>query len=327
MRARNLLLLLTLSVLWGPSFLFIKVAVAEIPPFTLILGRVGIAAVLLYVMLRLQKGKLPPPGRIWIFIAIVALFHNSFPFVLLSWAEQHIDSALASILNALTPIFTILLAHMLTADDKITRSKAVGITLGLLGTVVLVIPALLAGVQATTLGLLAMIVVSASYGFALVMARKYLSKLPPLVAPTSQMLVATLILLPMSMLVDRPWSQPAPSIQAAGSVVGLAVLGTAVAFVVYYRLIESASASYSSLVTYLVPIFGILLGVLVLGERLAWNDYAGFILILVGIMISNGLGELWRGRRASWWWPTTRIQGSPPATAASRLTRPGRNRH
>ncbi len=325
MRARNLLLLLTLSVLWGPSFLFIKVAVAEIPPFTLILGRVGIAAVLLYMMLRLQKGKLPPPGRIWIFIAIVALFHNSFPFVLLSWAEQHIDSALAAILNALTPISTIILAHLLTADDKITRSKAAGIFLGFLGTVVLVTPALLAGVQATTLGLLAMIVVSASYGFALVMARKYLSKLPPLVAPTSQMLVATVYLLPLAFLFDRPWSLPAPSIQAIGSVIGLAVLGTAVAFVVYYRLIETASATYSSLVTYLAPSFGILLGVLVLGERLAWNDYAGFVLILVGIMIINGVGKVWQGWRVQWRWPMTRVPGSSPAVV-SKSTRLGRNR-
>jgi len=286
---------LLLAMLWGPSFFFIKVAVAEIPPITLVFGRIALAAALLYLLLRLQKRHLPPPGRIWVYLAIVAFFQISFPFVLLSWAEQFIDSALASILNGLTPIFTVLLAHLLTSDDKITSTKATGILLGLLGTIFLVAPALLAGVQATTLGLLAMIVVTASYGFALVLTRKYLTGMPSMVAPTGQMLLATLFLIPLVILVDRPFSQPMPSFKAAGSVVALAVFGTTLAFIVYYRLMETADASYTSLVTYLIPIFGILLGVLVLGERLDWNDYAGFALILIGVMIVNGLFKI-RGR-------------------------------
>ena len=110
----------------------------EIPPITLVLARVGIAAILLYIVLRLQGHNLPRPGRIWGHIAIVALFHNSLPFVLLSWGEQHIDSALASIVNGTTPIFTILLAHMLTTDDRLTSTKVVGVTLGMLGMVLLV---------------------------------------------------------------------------------------------------------------------------------------------------------------------------------------------
>ena len=295
MRLKNFLLLLLLAMLWGPSFFFIKVAVAEIPPITLVFGRIALAAALLYLLLRLQKRHLPPPGRIWIYLAIVAFFQISFPFVLLSWAEQFIDSALASILNGLTPIFTVLLAHLLTSDDKITSTKATGILLGLLGTVFLVAPALLAGVQATTLGLLAMIVVTASYGLALVLTRKYLTGMPSMVAPTGQMLLATLFLIPLVFLVDRPFSQPMPSFKAAGSVVALAVFGTTLAFIVYYRLMETADASYTSMVTYLLPIFGILLGVLVLGERLGWNDYAGFALILIGVMIVNGLFKI-RGR-------------------------------
>ena len=301
MQTKNIFLLLFLAMLWGPSFLFIKVAVAEIPPFTMILARVSIAAAILLALLRMQKRHLPPVGRVWLYIAIVALFHNSFPFVLLSWAEQHIDSALASILNALTPILTMILAHLLTADDKITNVKAVGIGLGLSGTALLVLPALLAGVQASALGMLAMIVVTASYGFALVMSRKHLRGLPPLVAPAGQLLVAALYLLPFSLILDKPFSLPVPSLQATGSVVALAALGTSVAFIVYYRLIESADATYASLVTYLVPIFGILLGVLVLGERLAWNDLVGFALILAGVMLVNGTFQRLGGLRASGW--------------------------
>lgn len=288
MKAKNLFLLLLLAALWGPSFLFIKVAVAEIPPITLILGRVGLAAILLYLLLRLSGGNLPRPGRIWLPLAVVALFHTSFPFVLLSWAEQHIDSALAAILNGLTPLFTILIAHLMTTDDKLTPAKASGIALGLLGVLFFVGPSIQSGVQASTWGILAMIAVSASYGFALVYARKHLNGLPGIVVPTSQMILSTMYLLPLAIIVDRPFNHPMPSPQAIGAVVGLAILGTVLAFIVYYRLLKSAAASYVSMVTYLVPVIGILLGVFILGERLTWNDYAGFGLILLGIMIVNG---------------------------------------
>lgn len=289
MKTKNLLLLLLLAALWGPSFLFIKVAVVEIPPITLILGRVGIAAVLLYLLLRLQGSNLPAPGRIWGHLAIVALFHNSLPFVLLSWGEQHIDSSLASILNGATPIFTILLAHLLTVDDKLTSLKVGGVALALGGTVLLVTPSLLDGIQATTLGIVAVIFVSASYGLALVYSRKHLRGLPSLTAPASQMLLATLFLLPLSLLIDRPFSLPTPSPQAIASLVALALLGTTLAFIVYYRLLERADASYVSMVTYLAPIVGVLLGVLVLGESLSWSTYAGFAFILLGVMVVNGL--------------------------------------
>jgi drug/metabolite transporter (DMT)-like permease len=296
MQTRNFVLLLFLASLWGPSFLFIKVAVVEIPPITLVLARVGIAAILLYLILRLQGDNLPRPGRIWGHIAVVALLHNSLPFVLLSWGEQHIDSAVASIVNGTTPIFTILLAHMLTTDDRLTSTKIVGVTLGMLGMMLLVVPSVLGGVEATTLGLLAVIAVSASYGLAMVYSRKHLRGMKPLAAPTGQFLVATLYLLPLALLIDRPLTLSAPSTQAIASLLALAVIGTALAFVVYYRLIESADASYVSMVTYLVPVFGVILGVLILGERLSWNAYVAFAMILMGIMIVNGLFQGWIGR-------------------------------
>jgi drug/metabolite transporter (DMT)-like permease len=301
MRLKNFLLLLMLASLWGPSFLFIKVAVAEIPPFTLVLARVGIAALFLYTLLRLNKRALPAPGRVWLHLAIVALFHNALPFALLSWGEQRIDSALASIINGMTPIFTILIAHLLTSDDRLSPTKVGGVMLGMAGMVLLVAPSLLDGVQATTLGLLAVVFVSASYGLALVYSRQKLRGLPPLVAPTSQMLLATLYLLPLSLLFDRPFSLPAPSLAAAGSILALALL-TTIAFIVYYRLVQTADASYASMVTYLAPIFGVLLGVMVLGERLAWNAFVAFALILLGVMVVNGVfRELPRPRPIRCW--------------------------
>jgi len=294
-KTKNVLLLLLLAALWGPSFLLIKIAVAEISPISLIFGRVTLAAILLTLLLRLDGGNLPRPGRIWFPLAVVALFQTSFPLVVLSWAEQSIDSALAAILNGLTPFFTLLFAHLLTTDDKLTAPKAAGITLGLVGLLFFVAPSLQSGVQTSTWGILAMILVTASYGFAGVLTRKYLNQLPRLVGPAGQMILSTLFLLLPMLIIDRPFSQPIPSIQAIGAVVALAVLGTTLAFIVYYRLLRSASASYASMVTYLVPVIGVLLGVLILDERLAWNDYAGFGLILLGVLIVNGA---FRGLRA-----------------------------
>lgn len=286
-------MLLLLAALWGPSFLLIKVAVAEIPPITLIAGRVGLAAILLYMILRLSGGNLPRPGRIWLSLAIAALVQMALPFVLLSWAEQRIDSALAAILNGLTPLFTILLAHLLTTDDRITRAKAAGIALGLVGVLFFVAPSMQSGIQASTWGILAMIVVAASYGFAGVYTRQHLNNLPPIVAPTGQMILATLFLLPLAIVIDQPFNQRPPSLQAIAAVTALAVLGTVLAFIFYYRLLRSATASYVSMVTYLVPVIGVLLGVLILDERLSWTDYAGFGLILLGVMIVNGaIGSL-----------------------------------
>jgi drug/metabolite transporter (DMT)-like permease len=295
MKAKNLFLLLLLATLWGPSFMLIKVAVSEIPPITLVAGRIGLAAILLYAILRLSGGNLPRPGKIWISLAIVALFHNSFPFVLLSWSEQRIDSALAAILNGLTPLFTIVIAHLMTADDRLTPAKAIGVSLGLAGIMFFVAPSMQAGIQASTWGILGVVTVAASYGFAMVFARKRLSGLPPLVAPTGQMILATLYLLPLMLLIDRPFSRPLPSVQAMGAVATLSVLGTVLAFIVYYRLLRSAAASYVSMVTYVVPLIGVLLGLVILDEHLAWNDYAGFGLILLGVLIVNGA---FRGLRA-----------------------------
>lgn len=288
MKTRNLLLLLLLATLWGPSFLFIKVAVAYIPPITLIFGRVGLAAILLYLLLRLSGGNVPRLGPIWFPLAVVALFQTSLPLVLLSWAEQYIDSALAAILNGLTPLFTILFAHLLTTDDKLTAPKAAGIALGLIGVLFFVTPSLQEGMQASTWGVLAMVAVTASYGFAGVHTRNHLNHLPPLVAPASHMILSALFLLLPMLFIDQPFNQPPPPLQAIGAVVALAVLGTFLAFIVYYRLLKSASASYVSMVTYLVPVIGVLLGVIILDERLTWNDYVGFGLILLGVLIVNG---------------------------------------
>ncbi len=296
MKLKNLFLLLLLASLWGPSFLFIKVAVAEIPPITLVLGRVSIGALLLLAVLRLQNGRLPAP-TVWKHVAFVALFHNAIPFVLFGWGEQYISSALASILNGTTPLFTIILAHFFVTDDRLTPTKILGVLVGFAGLMLLIWPSLAGGVQVTTLGILAIVAASACYGVAIIYTRNHLRNLPPLVAPTSQMIMATLYLLPASLLVDKPYLLPVPSWQALVSLFALGVLGTALAFIVYYRLQAVAEPTYVSMVTYVIPVVGVILGVAVLGEQLTWHTVAGFALILAGVMTVNGVFQQLTWRR------------------------------
>ena len=267
MTFKNFLRLLFLACLWGPSFLFIKVAVAEIPPLTLVATRVGVAAVLLYLVLRLQGRHLPRSKELWRHFAIIGLCANALPFVLFSWGEQHVDSALAAILNGTTPLFTIILAHLSLADDRMTPVRAAGTIVGFLGVSLILSPSLLSGIQVEVWGLLAMTTAAASYGVAIVYARKHLRGLPPLVAPTAQLAMAALYLLPLSLLLDRPGQLPWPSWPALASLLALTVMGTALGFVVYYRLQEHMGATDMSMVTYLMPVIGVALGVTVLNEQ------------------------------------------------------------
>ena len=289
MNGKNLLLLITLAALWGPSFLFIKVAVEEIPPLTLVLGRVAVGAAFLLIVLLSQGRRLPTDRRLWRHLAVVAMLHNALPWVLLSWGEQYIDSALASILNGTTPLFTIILAHFLVAGDRMTVPKMLGVLLGFAGLFLLILPSLSGGGQASTWGLLAVTAAAAVYGVAMIYSRNHLRGLPPLVAPASQLLLATGYMLPVALLVDRPWTLDRPSTVALGSLFLLGILGTGLAFIVYYRLLETANPTYISMVTYVIPVFGVILGVLVLGEQLTWYALAGFALILLGVMVVNGL--------------------------------------
>ncbi len=285
----NFLWLLFLAALWGPSFLFIKVAVEDIPPLTMVVGRVGIATILLYILLRFQGRKLPKFGLTWKHFAVMAFFQHALPFTLFNWGEQYIDSALAAILNGTVPLFTIILAHIFTYDDRITPAKMLGVLVGFGGLILLILPSLVGGVQATTWGLIAITVASVSYGIAIVYSRLNLRGQPPLVAPTAQLGIATLFMLPLALIVEQPYTLALPSFSAVSSLFALAVFGTALAFVVFYHIIERVSASYVSMVTYIVPVFGVVLGVLILDEQLQWNAYAGCALILAGVMVVNGI--------------------------------------
>lgn len=289
MRIKTIIWMLILAWLWGPAFLFVDVAVKEIPPLTLVAIRLSLATLILYGILKLQGHTLPRWGQIWKHFTIVGLLYNATPYVLLSWGQQYIDSALAAILIGTSPFFTMLLAHLFTSTDHLTPAKIGGVAVGFTGLAILLGPALQAGVQATLWGLAASLLAAASYGAAIVYAQQTLRGLPPLVGPTAQLATASIILIPVALLVEQPYHLPMPSWPAASSLLLLAVLSTALAFVLYYRAMEIANATTLSMIAYMVPIVATLLGVLVLHEQLGWHVYLGCVLIIGGVMAVNGL--------------------------------------
>jgi len=250
-------------------------------------ARVSIAALLLYVVLKLHGGKLTHIRKMWKHFAFVGLIGNALPFTLFNWGEIHIDSAMASILNGTTPLFTILIAHFFTHDDRLTPAKIIGAIIGFSGLALLVAPALISGVKAGSLGVIAVTTAALCYGVTTVYTRKFFRGMPKYVAPTGQLGFAALIMLPLCLIVEKPYELALPSWQAFGSLLALAIFGTSIAFVVYYRILEFTPASSLSMVTYLIPIFGIILGVIVLNEQLGWNAYIGCALILLGVMVVN----------------------------------------
>jgi len=286
MKAKNLLLLITLASVWGPSFLFIKVAIVEISPITLAAMRIGIAALLLNLYVIPFRKTFVKDWNFWKHVTIAGFFAQALPFVLINWGEQYIDSALASILNGLTPIFTLLIANFAVREEKITTPKVVGIVLGFIGLIVLISPTFKGGINGSLMGILAVSIAAISYGVALVYNRVHLKDAPPLSAPASQLMMTSLYLIPFAWLVETP-NLASISIEVYGAVLFLAVFGTALAFVIYFILLEKTSASYVSQVTYLMPIFGVILGAIFLDEKIFIEAIVGGALILLGVLIIN----------------------------------------
>ncbi|MCB0278684.1 MAG: EamA family transporter, partial [Calditrichaeota bacterium] len=234
---KDILLLFLLGSMWGPSFMFIKISVHEIPPITLVAIRVSSAALILYTILRLNGRRLPG-GKIWIRFAIMAFFASAFPFLLFAWGQQYIDSAMAGIINGSSPLVTVFLAHFFLDNDRLTWRKLIGILTGFSGLVALIGPSALEGMSFNTLGLIAAFVASGSYGVSFVYSRKYLIGLPRLVAPTAQFIMSGLMLIPVAFLIESPQTLPLPSTKVIVSMSALIIMGTAMAQVLYFYLVE-----------------------------------------------------------------------------------------
>jgi len=268
---------------------FAAVAVKEVPPLTLVLCRVGIAALILFVFIKF-KGEQIPLG--WSFLSIfmmMGFFNNLIPFSLLFWAQTAIPSGLASILNATTPIFSIVVAHFLLSDEKMAANKIAGAVLGFAGVAVLFSGDALSGVSISTLGILACLGAALSYGFASVFGRRYRTLgITPSIGALGQLSVTTIMMIPIVMFFDQPWTLTMPGTEAIGAIVSLAVASTALAYLIYFRVLETAGAVNAALVTLLVPLTAIFLGAVFLDEELAVRHYLGMALILVGLIAVDG---------------------------------------
>ena len=280
----NLLLLLILGTIWGSSYLFIKIIVAEVPVFTLVAGRLTLAALAMWLILRMRRPSAVRDRRIWRAYAVLGFVGLALPYWLISWGEQYISSGLASLLQATTPIFTVLLAHFLSNDEPATGAKIVGVIIGFVGVGILMLPDLRQGLQANLLGQLAIVGSSLCYAATAIYARAWLRGQPPLVSASGQLTMGMVFTLPASLLIDRPFDlSPSPS--ALASWIALVVLGTVVAYILYYHILERTSATFVTMVTYIIPVNGLILGALVLNEQLDVTVLASLVLILVGVLL------------------------------------------
>lgn len=282
-------ILIVLSLLWGGSFFFVEIAVTDLPPFTIVLLRVGLAAIALHLFLLASGKAVPLDMRLWRAFFAMGLLNNVIPFSLLVWGQTQIAGGLASILNATTPIFTVVVAHFLTQDEKMTGGRLAGVLIGFVGVTVTVGPAALAGLGANLLAQLACLGATLSYAFAGTFGRRFArSGISPVQTAAGQVTASAIILLPIAMLLDRPWTLDMPGVQVAASVLALALLSTAVAYILFFRLLATAGATNIMLVTFLVPITAILLGTLILGERLEARHFGGLALIGLGLAAIDG---------------------------------------
>jgi drug/metabolite transporter (DMT)-like permease len=281
--------LLFLSVLWGGSFFFVGVAVSEIPPFTLVFMRVFLAALILLVIVHAMGLRMPSDPRIWAAFLLLGFLGNAAPFSLLVWGQTHIASGLASILNATTPLTTIVIAHFLTADEKMTGGRLAAVFLGLAGVAVMIGPDALSDLGVNVAAQFACLGAAVFYGFAGVFGRRF-NRLgvSPMVTATGQVIGSSILLLPVALVVDRPWTLAPPGAASIASVFALAAFSTALAYVVFFRALVTAGATRLALVTFLIPVTAILLGALVLGEQLQSRHFAGMALIGAGLAAVDG---------------------------------------
>ncbi len=282
-------LLLGLSILWGGSYFFIGVAVRELPPLTIMLLRVGIAALALNFVLRVMRQALPFDRNIWLAFFGMGLMNNVIPQTLIVWGQTQIPSGLASILNATTPLFAVLAAHFFTSDERMTINKLIGVGIGFVGAAVMIGPAALGGLGTHAWAQVAILAASLFYGLSGVFGRRFKRLgVTPLATATGQLTASTIMIMPFALLIDHLWALPMPGLATWGAIFGLALLATALAYLIFFRILSTAGATNLLLVTFLIPVSAVLLGFLFLGEYLELKHFAGMGLIAVGLAAIDG---------------------------------------
>ena len=289
MNRSDWLVLLILALIWGGAFFCIGVAVRHVQPLTYVWLRLTIAAGGLWAYVHIKRETVRLPRAAWGSILLLAILNNALPFALFGWGQTHIASGLASILNATTPIWGVVVAHLLTNDERMTPRKLAGVLLGFGGVATMIGPTLLSSLGGGALPQLACVAASLSYALAAVWARRFRRQgISPLSVTIGQLTAGAIVMLPLAMIVDRPWTQAFPPITAWSAIFALALLCTALGYVLYFRLIATSGATNALLVTLLVPPVAILLGSLFLGETLVLQDFIGLGLIALGLAAIDG---------------------------------------
>ena len=280
------LVFFALACAWGSSYLFIKIGIETLTPLTLVAARVAIGAMVLAVVMRLTRQALPRERRVYGHMVVVALLGIVIPFTLITWGEQTIDSGLAAILTGTVPLFAIILAALVLHDEPITVNRLVGLVVGFAGLVVLTSPSFGSGPGGTLPGVLALIGSSVSYGAAGVYARRTVSDVPPLTNAFLEVGFAALITLALALALDDPF---ATRIEASTvlSVAWLGLIGSGLAFLAFFYLLGRWGATRTSLVAYVMPVVGVVLGVIVLRETVSLPVLIGMALIIAGVALAN----------------------------------------
>ena len=292
-----------LSVLWGGSFFFVGIVVTELPTFTIVFLRVAIAALGLHITLRVMGERMPAGAAIWRAFFAMGFLNNLVPFSLIAWGQSHVASDLASILLATTPLFTVIVAHFMTSDERLSGGRLAGIAASIAGVAILVGSEALHGLGFALLAHVGLLGAAVFYSFGAVFGRRFQRMgVTPLATATGQITASSLLLLlPLALAVDRPWSLDMPSTATWLAIAGLALLSTSLAYVLYFRILATAGATHLLLVTFLIPVSAIILGAAFLAERLQANHFIGMAVIGIGLAAIDGwiFKMLWRrGKRA-----------------------------
>lgn len=289
MTAPEWAMLIALSAVWGGSFFFNGIAVRELPVFTIVVCRVALAAAILLALLRLSGQGLPADRQIWKAFFCMGLLNNAVPFSLIVWGQQHVASGVASVLNASTPLFTVVFAHLLTRDERMTGGKLLGVAIGFTGVAATI------GIDATRTvgtGVMAQLLCVAgavSYALAGIFGRRFRAmNVTPMTTAAGQLIASSVLLTPVMLVMDRPWTLGVPGMATAGALIGLASISTALAYVLYFRILATAGATNLLLVTFLIPVSAIVLGILLLNESLLPRHVAGMALIGLGLSAIDG---------------------------------------
>lgn len=282
-------LLVLLSLLWGGSFLCVGIAVQELPVLTIIALRVSLAALVLWGIALFCGHQLPRGRKTWQAFLALGLLNNVIPFGLIVLGQQTIGAGLAAILNATTPLWTVLVAALFLADERFSKQKLFGVLLGLVGVIVMVGPDSLAGISRNLGAQLAVLGATLSYAFASVFGRRFAAaKISPLHTALGQVTASSFILVPLALMIDTPWASALPSQATIFAILGLAVLSTAGGYLLFFNILERAGATNVSLVTLLIPPSAIAMGMLVLEETLQGIHFIGLALIILGLLSLQG---------------------------------------